>query len=140
MFAVFAAAENAGAGVVLAAWFACAALCSTAAAPTFAMPETATVTISPAVFEPVATVTVVLVVFASSELRTKHESMSPELLCSAVLTSVYAPPLLSLHVGDALVLPLTLQKTTNRSPTTGVVAAPDRSPVLLVPPPAVLVR
>lgn len=47
----------------------------TAAEPTFAMPETATTTISPAVLEPVATVTVVDVVFAIRAVRTNTAIM-----------------------------------------------------------------
>jgi hypothetical protein len=103
------------------------------------MLETATTMISAAVFDPVATVTVVDVVFGTVALRTKTLTMFALEPKSAVPMSVYVPPVLpSLHVGEAFVLPLAAQKTTSRSPTAGVITAvrllvPDE------PPPAALV-
>lgn len=96
--------------------------------------------ISPAVLEPVATVTVVDVVLRIGDVRTKTDPMFADVPHSAVWMSPYAPePLLSEHVGDAFVLPLVAAKMTRTSPLTGVMAA-VRSDVDDVPPPTALVR
>lgn len=100
---VFVVDVNAGAGVP-AAWFATNLLCSTAEAPSFAMPENARITTEPDVLDPVATVTVVLVVFGKSDVRTNTDVISAEPLLSAVPINAYEPPLLSEHVGAAFVL------------------------------------
>jgi hypothetical protein len=79
-FVVRAAAGNAGAGVVLDAWFAWNPDPRTAAAPSRVIPEIATTTISAAVLLPVATVTVVEVVFGTRASRTNTLRVSADAL------------------------------------------------------------
>jgi hypothetical protein len=119
-FAVSGDAENVSVGVVDADWFATLVLCLIAEDPAFDMPEIAMMTIEPAVFEPVATVTVVDVVFECSELRTNTLIVFALLFHCAVPTRVYVPPLLSEHVGAVFVLPEIEAKTSQRWPTVGV--------------------
>lgn len=101
---------------------------------------------APAVFDPVVTVIVVLVVLTIFAVRTKTArrcaiGVPPSSYVMAVppIRSYVPDPLLSAHVGAFCELAATAQMTTSKSPTAGVIATVR----LLVPdvdPPAALVR